>query len=390
MTSALSRDHAKRLEVNDLTLRLFRNYVELSLTFDSRHVVLTGENGSGKTNLLESLSYLSPGRGLRRASHIDVIHSQSSASIDNVWTIHSRLNGAMGDVAIGTGLSQTRDSRRVHIDTVRQRSADSLLEHLRLVWLTPSMDGLFTGPTRERRRFLDRLVLALDPSHASRVRDFEKAMRSRNQLLEDPSSDPVWLESLESQMSQSAISILFARCELVNLMLGKIESSSSVSPFPQATMKVEGWLEERVGTSSAIALEDEYRESLLRNRPKDRAAGRATQGPHQTNFAVFHRTKNMSAHLCSTGEQKALLIGLLLSHIGLVTDTTNIVPILLLDEVAAHLDESRRSSLFDMIDDLGCQSFMTGTDSSLFSSFGDRAQHFVVSGGSVNVGQDLK
>lgn len=401
-----------RLEILQLTLNDFRNYTNLDLNFDSRHIVITGENGSGKTNLLESLSYLSPGRGLRRASHIDVTNSAqrshapsvasdakgvpSGSATNNLWSVHARIRGGCGDAAIGTGIFESSDSaiqRRVHIDTARQSSADSLLDHLRLVWLTPSMDGLFTGPSRERRRFLDRLVLALDPLHGSRVRDFEKAMKSRNQLLESPDSDSVWLESLELQMAQSAIAILFARSELIDLMQKKINESPVdspfPSPFPQAVVQLEGWLEDKIAECSAIELEDEYKQSLFNNRARDRAAGRTLDGPHQTNLAVSHRVKDMPAHLCSTGEQKALLIGLLLSHIGLVIDTTNMIPILLLDEVAAHLDESRRSSLFDMIDNLGCQSFLTGTDSSLFSSFGKRAQHYVVSDGVVGVGSNL-
>lgn len=390
-SDALSVPVKKRIEFSDLTLTLFRNYEHLDLQFGSSSIVLTGENGSGKTNLLEALSYFSPGRGFRRASYDQVISTSATEGMG--WGLHAHLDGGQGLVSIGTGLSSSggviESSRRVHIDKTRVRSTDSLLDHCRIVWLTPAMDSLFTGPSRERRRFLDRLVLALDSSHSKRVRDFEKAMRSRNHLLEDTTTDPVWLDSVESQMAQSAIAILYARCELIDLLSSNISATDSDSVFPLANLSLDGWFESRVGCASAISLEDEYRAILCDNRLRDRSAGRAIDGPHNTNFLVSHRTKNMSAHLCSTGEQKALLIGLLLSHIRLVSDTTGMIPVLLLDEIAAHLDESRRSSLFCMISDLGCQSFMTGTDSSLFSSLGSGSRHFVVSDGTIVEGREF-
>lgn len=385
-------DSLKPLFINRLSLALFRNYKHLQIDFNSPFVVITGENGAGKTNLLEALSYLSPGRGLRRVANSEVTYSFPTLATQKLpqqarWSVHANISGAKGEVAIGTGLDESA-TRKIHIDKIKQKNSEALLEHIRLVWLTPAMDGLFTGAGRERRRFFDRLVLTLDPQHAARVRDFEKSMRARNQLLEtgiEDSKHQTWLEGIESQMSQSAIAILFARRELLDLMQKKINQTKTPSPFPQANLKVEGELETKMQKLSAIELEDEYKKSLQQNRRRDRAAGRTLDGPHQSNFAVFHCNKNMPAHLCSTGEQKALLVGLLLSHIELVCDTTSVIPILLLDEIAAHLDEKRRSELFLRIEKLGCQCFFSGTDDSLFSFFGNKAQHLVIADGKVKL-----
>jgi len=350
----------------------------------------SGENGAGKTNLLEAVSFLSPGRGLRRATYAQVTKADAADTVkgDVAWAVHTELNGAAGPVSIGTGLQPGGQDlqRKVHVNSALTKSTDGLLEHARVLWLTPAMDNLFTGPASDRRRFLDRLVLAIDPTHGKRVNDFERAMRSRNKLLEDRQSDPSWLDGLEIQLAETGVAIVFARAELVALLQGIIEKtrSSGDDIFPHAEIILEGTLETMIREGAASDLEDTYRATLCRERPRDRAAGRTLDGPHRCNLAVRHGPKNMEAAICSTGEQKALLTGLILAHAQLVGDVSGMAPILLLDEIAAHLDPSRRAALFDKIDEIGCQAWMTGTDDHLFEALGDRAQHFIVSHGSVS------
>ena len=247
------------------------------------------------------------------------------------------------------------------------------------------MDGLFTGPAGDRRRFLDRMVLAIDPAHGRRVADFEKAMRSRNKLLEDPRADAAWLNGIEAQMAETGVAIVFARGELIALLRNIIAKSPSGpdAVFPNADISLEGTLEDLMLDGAAADLEENFRAHLALNRQRDRAAGRTLEGPHRSNFCVRHGPKNMEAALCSTGEQKALLTGLVLAHAQLVGEVSGMAPILLLDEIAAHLDEKRRAALFDLMDGIGCQAWMTGTDVSMFAAMGDRAQFFTVEAGKV-------
>lgn len=373
------------VHVEELKLFSFRNYASLKLSLDHRHVVLTGENGAGKTNLLEAVSFLSPGRGLRRATYAQVAREDG----DGTWAVHAELNGAAGPVAIGTGLQHgpqgVEGQRKVHVNSAAAKSSETLLEHSRIVWLTPAMDGLFTGPKGDRRRFLDRLVLAIDPAHGRRVADFEKSMRSRNKLLEDFNADPAWLDSIEAQLAETAVAISFARAELVDLMRGIIAKGKTGEDavFPNAEIALNGTLENLMRDGSASDLEDSFGALLVRERGRDRAAGRMIDGPHRSDLAVRHGPKDMAAELCSTGEQKALLTGLILAHAQLVAEVSGMTPILLLDEIAAHLDAGRRAALFDVIDTIGCQAWMTGTDANLFEAMGERAQHFTVSDGEV-------
>lgn len=371
--------------IGELKLYQFRNYTSLRLTLDQRHVVLTGENGAGKTNLLEAVSFLSPGRGLRRAAYGQV----AKADGDTTWAVHTQVEGADGPVSIGTGLQLgpqgLESARKVHINSATAKSTDALLEHSRILWLTPAMDGLFTGSAGDRRRFLDRMVLAIDPTHGRRVSDFERAMRSRNKLLEDHSADASWLDGLEQQLAETGVAIAFARAELVALLRSIIERGETDRDgiFPRAEIALEGTLEDLMREGAASDLEDSYRALLCRSRPRDRAASRTLEGPHRSNLAVRHSIKNIDATLCSTGEQKALLTGLVLAHAQLVGDVSRMAPILLLDEIAAHLDPGRRAALFDIIDKIGCQAWMTGTDAPMFEALGERAQHFTVSHGEV-------
>jgi len=369
-----------KVYLSQLKLTDFRNYAAVSLALDGRHVVLTGNNGAGKTNLMEAVSFLSPGRGLRRATYADVTRVGAS----NGFSIFAELEGIEGNVEIGTGVDTADDNaaRRLRINGTAAKTADELTDHLRVLWLTPSMDGLFTGGSSDRRRFLDRLVLSLDPSHGRRASDFERAMRSRNKLLDDGRFDPSWLSGIEQQMASLGIAMALARQEMLGLLARLIEETRETSPFPSAALELSGFMDGQF-SRPAVDLEDDYAAMLAASRYRDAAAGRTLDGPHRADLIVRHRDKQMEAARCSTGEQKALLVGLILAHARLVANLTGHAPILLLDEIAAHLDEGRRAALFDLIDALGGQSFMTGTDRSMFSALGERAQFFTVSEGHV-------
>ncbi|TXR49982.1 DNA replication/repair protein RecF [Phyllobacterium endophyticum] len=371
-----------RVSISRLTLANFRNYESLSLRLAPSHVVLTGENGAGKTNLLEAVSFLSPGRGLRRATYTDVTRNNASDG----FAIHAAIETAEGTVDIGTGLAGNTagdNARRVRINGVTATGADELLDYSRILWLVPAMDGLFTGPAADRRRFLDRMVLAIDPAHGKRVLEYEKAMRSRNRLLTEERGNDAWLDAIEIPMAELGIAIAAARAELMRLINGMIERLPDDTPFPKADCLLEGEMEQRVGMEAATDVEEGFRRALHDGRSRDRAAGRTLDGPHRSDLLVRHRPKAMPAEHCSTGEQKALLIGLILSHARLTGELAGMAPILLLDEIAAHLDEGRRAALFDIIDELGGQAFMTGTDKALFGSLEGRAQFFEVAHGNV-------
>ena len=372
-----------------MKLTNFRSYQSFALKCDQRHVVLTGANGAGKTNILEALSFLSPGRGMRRAAY-DLVARSAERGGDGTFAIHTELSGISGPVSIGTGVQTgsnglVEPGRKVRINGANALTSERLLDHARLLWLTPANDGLFTGATADRRRFLDRMVLALDPLHGRRVTDFEKAMRSRNRLLEDPRCEPQWLEAVELQMSELGAAIVIARLQFTSALAAQFATAERAGPFPQADLALGGSLEATVqahgDVDDAGHLEDFYSKTLRDGRHKDRAAGRTLHGPHRTDLFVRHRAKDMPAALCSTGEQKALLIGLVLAHARLVAHTTGAAPFLLLDEIAAHLDRERRASLFSLIDDLGGQAWLTGTDQSLFEAMGERAQCFHVEEG---------
>jgi DNA replication and repair protein RecF len=370
----------QKTSISRLKLTDFRNYAAASLALDSRHVVLTGGNGAGKTNLMEAISFLSPGRGFRRAVLTDV----TRVGADGGFAIFVDLDGMQGEVAIGTGTEPGDGesvSRKLRINSTPAKSTEELSDHLNVLWLTPSMDGLFTGSSSDRRRFLDRLVLSLDPTHARRASDFERAMRSRNRLLSEGRFDPSWLTAIETQMAELGIAMAAARHEMLGL-LQSLSVNSADTPFPTPALALEGFMDGGMDRPAAD-LEEDYLISLRNGRGRDAAAGRTLEGPHRVDLLVRHQEKDIEASRCSTGEQKALLIGLILAHARLTADMTGFAPILLLDEIAAHLDEGRRATLFDLVDGLGGQAFMTGTDRSMFAALGDRAQFFTVTHGSV-------
>ncbi len=359
-----------------LRLSAFRNYQSAALDLDQRHLVLVGPNGAGKTNMLEALSLLSPGRGLRRAA-FDTLGNHGS---EGSWAVAATIETSAGPVDIGTGADDGQGGRRVRINGANARAIEEMSAYLRLLWLTPAMDGLFSGPAADRRRFLDRLVTTLIPGHSAAVSDYERAMRQRNRLLEN-NEDALWISAIEAQMAELAGAMHFARTDSLGHLQALILESLDDGGFPAAHLSLTPLFDDRHEPVSSSALEEELKRYWAESRALDRAAGRTLFGPHRVDFEVLHAQKDMPAALGSTGEQKALLIGLILAHARLVARITGIVPFLLLDEVAAHLDPGRRASLFAALDGLGTQCFMTGTDPMLFESLGSRAQRVTVRDG---------
>jgi DNA replication and repair protein RecF len=275
---------------------------------------------------------------------------------------------------LGTGIArpaqeEATPTRKFRIDREPAPSAAAFAEHLRVVWLVPSMDSLFVGSPSERRRFLDRLVLAVDAEHGSRVNALERALRSRNRLLEEPRRDPQWLDAVEHETAELAVAVAGLRVETVRRLQSVLVRCKDAA-FPPADIALDGWMEQLIPAHPAGAIEERYRALLRDNRGRDAAAGRTLDGPHLTDLAVRYAPKGVAAADASTGEQKALLIGLVLAHARLVADMTGIAPVLLLDEVVAHLDPSRRAALQSELATLGAQVWMTGADPALFAEIG--------------------
>jgi DNA replication and repair protein RecF len=362
--------------IRRLTLTNFRSYHAATLTVGDGPVVLVGPNGAGKTNLLEAISFLAPGRGLRRATLEEVAFGEG----DGAWAVSAEIEGALGLVTIGTGIEpqQSEDAmpaRKCRIDREPVASATAFADHLRVIWLVPAMDGLFAGPGAERRRFIDRLVLAVDAEHGSRVNALERSLRSRNRLLESPNSDPHWLDAAEHETAELAVAVAAARAETVRRLSAALAASRAPdAAFPSAEIALEGWMETLVLTHPAVEVEDRYRATLRQNRARDANAGRTLDGPHLTDLGVVYAPKGIPARDASTGEQKALLIGLVLAHAGLVAEMTGAAPVILLDEVIAHLDPGRRTALYDALDRLGAQIWMTGADPAAFAEIAARAE----------------
>lgn len=361
--------------ISRLRLTAFRNYASAALDLDARHVVLTGPNGAGKTNLLEAISVLSPGRGLRGAS-FETLQAHGS---DIGWAVAATVETDDGPADIGTGAAP-EGGRRVRINGAYARSIEAMSDYLRVLWLTPAMDGLYMGPAGERRRFLDRLVTTLIPTHSAAVGDFEKAMRQRNKLLEEE-GDPRWLGAIEAQMAELGASIHINRTDSLHHLQELIAESLDDGSFPAAQLSLTPLLEDAAEPQTSAALEALLMQRWHAQRGLDRAARRTTFGPHRVDLDVVYAQKGVRAGLGSTGEQKALLIGLVLAHARLVKLRTGITPFLLLDEIAAHLDADRRRALFAALDGLETQCFLTGTDRMLFDALGERAQIITVRDG---------
>src|SRR5215510_12768678 len=372
--------------VRRLSLTNFRNYHAVQISLGrAGPVVLTGVNGAGKTNLIEAISLLAPGRGLRRATMEELAFAEG----DGAWAVSAEIEGMLGLATLGTGIDPPagEDSapvRKCRIDRESVGSATAFADHLRVVWLTPAMDPLFNGPASERRRFLDRLVLAVDAQHSSRVAALERSLRSRNRLLEDSPGDSHWLDAIEHETAEVAVAVAAGRAETAKRLSAALEASrDNAREFPQAQITLQGWMEQLLPDHSAVEIEDRYRALLKDNRSRDAAAGRTLDGPHLSDLVVSHASKNIPAGDASTGEQKALLIRLVLAHAGLIKQMTGFAPLLLLDEVVAHLDPARRVALYDALSSLGAQVWMTGADPVAFGDIIGRAQVFIVRNGAV-------
>jgi DNA replication and repair protein RecF len=374
--------------IRRLTLSNFRNYRTASLEADARPIVLVGRNGAGKTNLIEAISFLAPGRGLRRATLEEVAFHESDGG-DGSWAVAAEVEGALGLATLGTGIEgglddATTPQRKCRIDREPVSSAAVFADHLRVVWLVPAMDSLFVGAPSERRRFLDRLALAVDADHGSRVNALERALRSRNRLLAEPRPDPHWLDAVEHETAELAVAVAAVRVETVGRM-ERVLASRRDSNFPPAELALEGWMERLLPTHPALDVEERYRAVLRESRPRDAAAGRTLDGPHVTDLSVVYLHKNIAASSASTGEQKALLIGLVLAHARLITEMTASTPVLLLDEIVAHLDPGRRAALHAELAQLGAQIWMTGADPAAFAEVADRAAMIDVRAGRLDI-----
>jgi len=367
--------------VHRLTLTNFRNYRAATLEADLRPIVLYGPNGAGKTNLIEAISFLAPGRGLRRATLEEVAFHEGDGS----WAVAAEVEGALGLATLGTGIERAPEDgapvqRKCRIDRESVASAAVFADHLRVVWLVPAMDSLFVGAPSERRRFLDRLALAVDAEHSSRVNALERALRSRNRLLEEARPDPHWLDAVEHETAELAVAVAGLRAEALH-RLDSVLASRQGSDFPPVEIALDGWMEKLLPAHPAIEIEERYRAVLRDNRGRDAAAGRTLDGPHLTDLLVVYRQKGIAAADASTGEQKALLIGLVLAHARLITEMTGSAPVLLLDEVVAHLDPARRAALHGELAELGAQVWMTGADPALFAEIKDDAAMIEVNAG---------
>lgn len=368
----------------------FRCYAALRLEVDPRPVVLTGPNGAGKTNLLEALSFLVPGRGLRRARLAEVSRrtaAELAASVpaSRPWAVAATVEAGGETVEIGTGLapdamvgSEASARRIVRVNGATQRGQAALAGHLAALWLVPDMQRLFADGASARRRFLDRLVYAVDPAHAGRLTAYDQALRERARLLRErgAEADRAWVATLETTLAERGVAIAAARADVVRRL--NPACAAGVGPFPAASLALAGEVDRWLDEGPALAVEDRVRAALAAARARDAETGGAAVGPHRSDLVVTHLERGLAAGLCSTGEQKALLISIVLAHARLLALEAGAVPLLLLDEVAAHLDERRRRALFEEIEALGAQAWMTGTDPALFAALGARAQHLAV------------
>ncbi len=374
-----------RLWCARLTLTDFRSHVALDLELDGRPVCLHGANGAGKTNILEALTMLAPGRGLRGAALMDVARGGAEEAVDRArpWAVSARMVVDGDDLALGAGAERTDAGvKRIARLNGRAATAGDLARAVRMTWLTPAMDRLFAGPAGDRRRFFDRLVLGRAPEHGLAAVAYERAMRDRQRLLNEQSRDGAWFGALEREMAAHACAIAAARLETLERLQETIDSRPE-GAFPKARMALEGALEAAFAEGRASAdIEDEFIATLARGRARDAAAGRTLDGPHRSDLLVRHTPKDMPAAHCSTGEQKALLLGLILAHGRALAEDPGAGPaLLLLDEAAAHLDPMRRAALFDELLALPGQAWLTGTEPALFDAFGARAQMIAVGEG---------
>jgi DNA replication and repair protein RecF len=373
----------------------FRNYHAAEIICDSRPLVLTGPNGAGKTNLLEAVSLLAPGRGLRGAKMGDLDRHEpatgtSGNGLAGSWAVAAEVVTPEGQYDLGTGRPPppdgggSSDRRIVKVDGVVVRGQQRLGEILGIVWVTPQMDGLFREAPSGRRRFLDRLVFGFDPAHAGRVNAYDHARRERARLLKSNHKDDAWLLAVEDNMARHGVAIAAARQSATTRLAAA--AATGVGRFPAAGLalacRLQDWLQEM----PALAAEEAFKRALADARATDALSGTTALGPHRSDLAVTHLERNMDAELCSTGEQKALLVSIILAHARLLRLDRGGAPLLLLDEVAAHLDADRRRALYEEILALSAQAWLTGTDPDVFAELGDAAQFFEVSHARVTAG----
>ena len=363
-----------------IALRDFRSYADAEVTLDGRPVWLAGANGAGKTNLLEAVSFLIPGRGLRGSALAEVGRRMPGEATGRAWAVAVTVSVGDDETRLGTGVEQAGAARRVVRVEGEPAPPGRLAEHIRQVWLTPAQDRLFLEGASDRRRFFDRLVFAAEPMHAAHVQAYEKAQRERMRLLTDGPADPAWLDALEAQLAEAGTLMAEARARTLAALADEIATRGE-RPFPQARLSLTGDWERMAAEGRDFAeIRALLAQALKQARDRDAAAGRALTGPHRGDLSVIHAEKDRPAAECSTGEQKALILNLVLAQAARLARADAPSPILLLDEVAAHLDARRRAALFDEIEALGLQAFLTGTDEMLFDGLAGRAQGFRVDG----------
>jgi len=387
VSPAVSTTLPVALAVTRLTLGAFRSFADLRLDLAPAPVVLHGANGAGKTNLLEAVSLLAPGRGLRGARLAEMDRMAPADGDGRPWAVSARLAAHGGPRTVGTGRETggpaNRERRVVRIDGEPARGQAALADLLGVIWLTPAQDGLFRAPAQERRRFLDRLVSAFDPAHAGRLAALTYGQSERLRLLREGRADPRWLDSLEEGIAARAVAVAAARRGFV----GKLAQACALSPgpFPAAGVALSGTVEHWLDQGPALVAEDRLREALAADRARDAEAGTTGRGVHRSDLVVTHLARGLAAALCSTGEQKALLVSIILAHARLETLARSAPPLILLDEITAHLDATRRCALFDEIGALGAQAWLTGTDAAQFAPLAGRAQIFRVGEGGVRL-----
>lgn len=373
-----------RAALRRITLSEFRSYEHAGLALSGAPVFLFGPNGAGKTNLLEAVSLLAPGRGLRNASVAEIGRRLPGEAAGRAWAVAAEVEGPDGVTRIGVGTETPAAARR----TVRIEGEGAppgrLSDHLRLVWLTPQQDRLFLEGASERRRFFDRLAFAAEPAHAAAAGAYERALRERMRLLTDGPADPAWLAALEAQAAAAGAAVAAARARTLAALQAEIDERGA-RPFPLADLALSGPFEQMAAAGAGEGeIEARLAAALAAARERDAAAGRALVGPQRTDLSVIHRDKRRPAAECSTGEQKAMILNLVLAQASRLSRAKSAPnPILLLDEVAAHLDQFRRAALFDEIEALGLQAFLTGTDEALFNDLKGRAEGVRVDAGAL-------
>lgn len=342
--------------ISKLKLYNFRNHISFEEDICNNPVILCGENGVGKTNILESISMLSPGKGLRNADIAELNHQG-----EYLWQINACVSA---EKPTEIDIYNNNGKKQIQIDGKATKTQGELAEYLGVIWVTPLMDQLFIGPASERRRFLDRLVYHFDPAHAKRVLAYEKYMRERLKLLKENIRDDIWLFVLEKNMAENGVAIATSRMEIVGIIRKFLDSQ--VSSFPKAIISVDGYLENILARKNALQAEEEFIDKLGKSRNFDRESGRTNFGAHKSDMKLVHDGKNQPAALCSTGEQKALLFSVIIAEARARKEWKEDPPIILLDEVVAHLDEYKRAALFDEIKALKIQAWMSGTDKNMF------------------------